>query len=132
MSAISPGSPAAGGLLDALRVIGATLNEMVRVRAALFSLELREEVERRKHMLVLAALGAALLHMALVLATLFVVAAFWDTHRMVAIGAMAAVYLACGVAALVRLRDGIAASPAPFAATLCELDQDLAQLRPRR
>jgi uncharacterized membrane protein YqjE len=124
--------PATGGLLDALRAMGATLHDLVRVRGSLFAVELREELERRKHMLVLAALGVALLHTAFLLLTLFVVVWFWDTHRVAAIGVMALVYLACGAGALLRLRAYAAASPLPFAATLSELDQDLSELRSPR
>ena len=129
MGARLPESPAPSGLLNSLRAIGATLNEIVRVRGALIGVELREEIERRKHMLVLAALGAVFLHMALLLVTLLVAVVFWDSYRVVAVGAMAALYLACGAAALIRLRVEVAASPAPFAASLRELDQDLAELR---
>lgn len=132
MGARPPGVAESSGLQDALRAAGATLNELLRVRAALFAVELREEIERRKHLLVLAVLGAVFIHMALVLFTLLVAVAFWDTHRIGAIGALAVLYLACGAAAFVRLRVGAAASPAPFAATLCELGQDLAQLRGAR
>src|SRR5688500_1590677 len=121
--------PASRGLLQALLALGATLNEALRIRGALFAVELREEVERRRQMLILAALGFALLHTALLVASLFFVAIFWDTHRLAAIGAMAAIYLACGAAVIVRLRRQAAASPAPFAATLGELEQDLAELR---
>ena len=117
------------GLLQSLLALGATLNEALRIRGALFAVELREEVERRRQMLILAALGFAFLHTALLVGSLFVVAIFWDTHRLAAIGAMAAVYLACGAAAIMRLRQKAAASPAPFAATLGELEQDLAQMR---
>lgn len=127
MSARPLGSPAAGGLLDALRALGATLNEAVRVRGALFAVELREEVERRKHRLILVALGVTCLHMALVLLTILVAAVFWDTYRIAALGAMAALYLGCAAAAFVRLRAEVAASPAPFAASLSELDRDLAE-----
>lgn len=130
MSVRPPGSPASDGLLDALSAIGRTLNETVRVRGALFGIELREEIERRKRMLVLAGLAAVFIHMALLLLTVLVAVLFWDTHRIGAIGAMAAAYLACGAAALIRLRVAVAKSPAPFAATLSELDQDLASLRP--
>src|SRR6187549_1089211 len=114
------------GLLDALRAMGGTLNEILHTRAALFSVELREELERRKRMLALAALGFAFLHTALLLATLLVTVLFWDTHRIAAIGAMTVLYLGCGAFAVKRLRDEAAASPAPFAATLGELEQDLA------
>ena len=129
MSVLAPGSPATGGLLDALRAIGRTLNEILRVRGALFAVELREEVERRTDMLILAALVFGFLHTALLLVTALAIVAFWDTHRIGAIAAMAALYLACGAAALLRLRHEAAANPAPFAASLGELDQDLGGLR---
>ena len=122
-------SPVAGGLLDALRAAGGTLNEIVRIRGALFAIELGEELERRKQMAVLSALAVALLHMALVLFTFLVIAAYWDTHRIEAIATMAVVYLVCGIAAFARLRFVVEASPAPFAASLGELSEDLAQLR---
>jgi uncharacterized membrane protein YqjE len=124
--------PVVRGLLDALRAIGATVNEIVRIRGALFAVELAEEIERRKHQAFLSALGAAFMHMALVLLSFLVVAVFWDTHRIGAIATLAVVYLACGIAAFVRLRLAVADSPAPFAASLRELDEDLAQLRPLR
>jgi uncharacterized membrane protein YqjE len=132
MSARPAGPPAAHGLLEALRAIGTTLGEIVRVRGALFGIELRDEVQRRKRMLVLAAAAAMLLHLALILATVFVAVAFWDTYRLSAIGAMAAFYLACGAGVLLRLRADAAASPAPFAATVGELERDFADFRTPR
>lgn len=119
-------------MLDALRAFGGTLAETACVRGALFAVELREQVERGRHVLLLAVLAIALLHMALVLATFLVAAVFWDTHRIAALGAMAAAYLGCGAAALVRLRVAVAANPAPFAASLGELQEDLAHLREPR
>lgn len=126
------GSPAPGGLLDALRAFGGTLAETACVRGALFTVELREQVERGRHMLLLVALAIVLLHTALVLATFLVAAVFWDTHRFAALGAMAAVYLGCGAAALGRLRGAVTANSAPFAASLGELHEDLAHLRESR
>ena len=127
-----PPEPPTRGLFDALRAIGGTLNEVVRVRGALFAIELAEEVERRKRLLVLAAVGAAFLHMALVLLSVLVAAVFWDTHRIAAIATMTIAYLACGTAALLRMRRESAAAPSPFAATLAELDRDLSGLRAPR
>jgi uncharacterized membrane protein YqjE len=129
---LAPAEPAARGLLDALRAIGSTLNEMVRVRGSLFAVELREEVQRRKEMLALAVVGVVCLHLALVLLTLLVAVVFWDTYRIAAIGAMTGIYLACGAIAFAKLRSRIAASPDPFAATLGELERDLADLGARR
>lgn len=129
MSVMPADAPASRGLLEALRAVGGTLNEIVRIRGALFAVELGEEVERRKQMLVLAALGVVFLHTAFLLVTFLVAVVFWDTYRVAAIGAMAVVYLACGAAAFIRLRARIAASPEPFAATRGELRRDLAQVR---
>ena len=122
-------TPAPRGLLDALRVMGGTLNEILQTRAALFSVELREEIERRKRMLALAALGFAFLHTAFLLATLLVTVLCWDTYRVAAIGAMIVLYLGCGAAVVRRLREEAEAGPSPFASTLGELEQDLAPIR---
>ena len=128
----SPGRAAAGGFGPALRALAGTLHDAVLVRGALLRVELREEFERRKHMLLLAALAFALLHMAFLLLSVLVVAAYWDTHRIGAIGGLLAFHLAFGLAVLARLRARVAASPAPLAATLGELGRDLAQLRAAR
>jgi len=129
MSAMPADGPAAPRLLEALRTFGTTLNEIVRVRGLLFALELREEVERRKQLVVLAAFGFAFLHTALLMTTLLVAVMFWDTHRVAAVAAMAIIYLACGAAAIARLRARIAANPDPFSATIHELQRDLADLQ---
>jgi len=126
---ISTPTAAGPGVLEALKAIGATLEDTVRLRGALFALELREELERRKSRLVLAVAAGVLLHMAFVLATALVVVALWDTHRVAAIAAMAALYLAGGGALLLFIRAKAAASPDPFAGTLRGLDCDAATLR---
>ena len=129
MSPLTSTPPATTGLLEALRAIGATLEETLRVRGALFALELREDLERRKSRLVLQVAAGVLLHTAFLLVTALVAALFWETHRVAAFAVMAAFYLAGAAALLLRLRAGAAASPDPFAATLRELGRDLAPLR---
>ena len=128
MSAGPAGQSAAGGLGQALRALGATLHEAVRVRGALLRVELGEEIERRKRTLLLAALAFAALHTAFLLLNALVVAAFWDTQRIGSIGALFAIDLLCGIALLARLRATVAASPAPFAASFAELDRDFAPM----
>jgi uncharacterized membrane protein YqjE len=122
-------APEPHGLIGALRSMGATVTEILQTRGALFAVELREEIERRKRMLALAAVGFAFLHTALLLATLLVAVVFWDTYRVAAIAAMTVLYLGCGIATLRRLTAQAESSPAPFAATLGELEQDLASVR---
>ena len=123
-------SPAvSGGIAGSLRAMVATLGELLRIRGALIGIELREEFERRRQLLVMAVLATAFLHMALLVLTALVAVAFWDTYRISALAVMGALYLACGVVVLVRLRVMAVASPPPFAASLDELQRDLAQLR---
>ena len=117
------------GLLDSIRALGRTAAEALHIRGELFAVELREELARRRVHLLLAAVAFGFLHTALLLATLLVAAAFWDTHRLAALGGMTLLYLACGLGAVLRLRQLIAEGPGPFAASLAELDQDLGRGR---
>ena len=120
---------ATGGLLESLRAMGRTAAEALHVRGELFAVELREELARRRMHLLLAALAFGFLHTALLLATLLVAVAFWDTHRIAALGGMTALYLACGIGVVLGLRHQIAASPRPFAASIAELGQDVGRGR---
>src|SRR5262249_12283889 len=87
---------AAGRPLASLRALGATLADAATTRIELAVVELREEGERRKALLVLGVAGGVFLGMGLLLATFFVVVLFWETHRLAAIGAMTLLYLAIG------------------------------------
>ena len=117
---------------DALRAIGGTLADIASVRLALASVELAEEIERRKRQVVLGALGLLLLYTALLLATSFVAALFWDTHRLTALAALAFVHFTCGAGALALVASRARSAPAPFAASRDELAHDIAAWRASR
>ncbi len=119
------------GPLDSLRALGATFLALVSTRAELVVVELREEAERKKEMLVLAGVAALFLALGLLLVAFFVVVVFWDTHRVVATAAVTLVYLGIGAGALARLRRKSRASPPPFEATLAELAKDLEMMKGR-
>jgi len=112
------------GLTASLRALGATLAELLAARAELAVVELRQEGERKKEMIALAAAGALFLALGLLVATLFIVVLFWDTHRLAAIGGVAIAYLALSGAAFGRLRRRAATNPPPFEATLREFAAD--------
>jgi uncharacterized membrane protein YqjE len=120
------------GPIPSLRALGATLLELVGTRGELALVELREEGERRKEMLGLALAGALFLGLGLLLAALFVVAVFWETYRLAAIGAVTFLYLGIAAAAFARLREKLRASPPAFEATLRELAADRELLRGHR
>lgn len=121
----SGGAPA----LASLRALGATLLDAIGTRAELAVVEMREQGERRTRWLVLAAVAGVFLALGLLLAALFVVALFWDTHRLAALGGVTLVYFGIAAVAFVRLRDELRASPPPFEATLRELAADRELLR---
>ncbi len=110
-----------------MRALAATLLDILGTRAQLALVELREEGERRKQMLVLAVAAGLFFTLALLLATLFVVVLFWDSHRLLAVGAATLVYVLAGAWALGVMRHRARTAPPPFEATLRELatDRDL-------
>ena len=115
------------GPVDSLRALGATVMELVAARAELAMVELREQGERRKEIVALAAVAGVFLALGMLLVTLFALALFWDTHRLEAIAGMAFLYLAIAAWAYWRMRVRIALAPQPFEATLREFaaDRDL-------
>lgn len=123
------GLPPPKGPLDSLRSMGSDLVALAETRLELALLELREEGERRKAIVVLAAVGGVFLTLALLLLAFLVVVAFWDTHRIAAIVGVTLLYAAVGLGALWRLRAAQASAPPAFEATLAELRKDVEALR---
>ena len=115
-----------GTLHGSVAALAATLAETLHVRARLFALEMREEMDWRRSNLMLALLAAMFLHAALLAGTALLVVLFWDTHRVTAIAAALLAYFALGLllAWVVRVRK--ARRPAPFRASLGELREDFA------
>jgi uncharacterized membrane protein YqjE len=119
----------AAGPLESARALGGTLVSLLRVRAELVAVELEEEVERRKRMLLLGFVALLFLAPSLLLAALLVVVYFWDTWRLSAIGGVTFLYAAVGAWAFLRFQDAVRNSPTPFGATLEEFRKDLSLLR---
>ena len=119
--------------------IGSTLSQLaanaialVRTRLELASVELQETTGRVKELLILAICGALLGIFTLLFASIFVIVCFWDTHPVAAVGGVTLFYLVLTLAVAIRLRQRVRGGPMPFAATLAELENDVASLRSRR
>lgn len=112
-----------------LRSLAASFVGLLRTRVELAIVELQEEGERKKGLLVLAATAGVFLMLGALLFAIFVVVCFWDTHRVLAAGGMTLLYLGIGAYSLMRLKARAAGSPPPFAATLEELKRDVDALR---
>jgi uncharacterized membrane protein YqjE len=109
--------------------IGATLLALLRTRVALVGVELREETRRVLGLLLLAGLALILAGAALVAFALFVAAAFWETHPLLALGGIVVVYAALAAVLLLRVQASLRDAPIPFEATVREMETDLSMLR---
>lgn len=121
-----------GRIGSALSEVAADAIALVRTRLELAGVELQETTGHAKELLILAICGALLGVFTLVFASMFVIVCFWDSHPLAAVGGVTLFYLAVTVAVLIRLRQRVRRGPTPFAATLAELQNDVASLRNRR
>lgn len=122
---------AAAGLGGALSQLTSSALAIVRTRLELATVEFAEERERAKEMLLLVLSTVLLCLFALLFASVFVIAYFWDSYRLTAVGAVTAFYVLLAGILFVRLRQRSREKHSPFAATLSQLDEDAALLRTR-
>lgn len=112
-------------LLASLRSLARSLVEVLRTRLELLSLDLEEARLRFLSLLLLGALAFLGLSLGLVVASFWLVAAFWDTsHRLLVLGLLTGFFLGGGALALLLLAWRARRGPKIFAATLEELRQD--------
>src|SRR5689334_4208371 len=118
----------AEGLLESIRNLAKTFVALVQTRIEIFASEIDEERARLAKIAVLAVIAAFCIGLAVVLLVLFVVVVFWDSNRLLAIGVIAGVLGAGGLAALLALRSAVRQRPKFLSATLAELRKDEKEL----
>jgi uncharacterized membrane protein YqjE len=126
-----PGSGRCGGLFDSVKVMAATLLAIAHTRLELFSTEIEEQRVWLSSMLVWTLVALFCAGVGIVLATLFVVIALWDTHRLLALGIPAILFLLGAALAWLMVLGKARAKPRPFAASLAELSEDHKELASR-
>jgi len=122
-------TPRSGGLSDAVLRLGGTALALLRTRLELATVEFEEERERATELLVLVLSGVLLALFALLFASIFVIAYFWEAYRLWAIAGVTLFYVALAALTFMRLQQRRRDKPPPFAATLAELGQDVSSLR---
>jgi uncharacterized membrane protein YqjE len=116
-------------ILAAAGRIMSTLVAMVGTRLELAAVEFQEDARRLLGYLAWSLLAAFLAAGSIMLAALFVILLFWDTYRLQAVAAMAAV-LAIGAGLVVMsVRSRLNSQTPLFAATLAELRNDVETMR---
>ncbi len=119
---------ASKGLLESLSALSATLVAMAHTRLDLLSVDLDEALEHATALLLLAVAGLFCCGVGVMLASILIVAAFWDTQRLLALGGLAAIFLAVATATMWLAVHKARAKPRLFAASMAELFKDRQQL----
>lgn len=125
----SPSKPREAGFFDSIRTLAGSVLDLLHVRIELFSVELQEAQERGKQLAVLAAGGALLLTLGLLLLTFFIIVLFWDSYRLLSIAIVTVLYLGGGAVCLWRAHNLMQNRPSPFGGSLREFVEDLKQLK---
>jgi len=106
----------------------AILVSMARTRLNLLAVEIMQEKSRVWLLLLLTALTLLFAFLALLTLSLFVIVAFWDDHRLLAIGCLFAFYVAATAVTLFLVRQKSKIGSKLFSGTLEELAKDSAAL----
>jgi len=119
------------GIVQSLRNLAATLVALLRTRFELLATELEEERIRLLQILFWAAGALFFFGVGILLLVVLIIAVFWDSYRITAIVALAAIFLAAGVGMAFGVRRRMNARPKLFSASLDELTKDRDHLTPR-
>jgi len=129
MSERTPGG--SKGLLESLTILAGTLVAIAHTRLELLSADMEEERAHFFSLLMLTLAALLCLGIGVVLATILLVVAFWDTHRLLALGALAGFFLVTGMAVWAFALHKARTKPRLFAASLSELFKDRQQVTSR-
>jgi uncharacterized membrane protein YqjE len=117
------------GLFGSIKNLAASLVAHLHTRLELFAIEFAEEKLRLTSLLFGAILALFFTFMTLVLAVLFVIAAYWDTpYRLHAVALLAMLFLAGAGIFGAMVRAKLKSRPRLFEASLAELYKDRQQL----
>ena len=111
-----------------MKVLAAALLAIAHTRLELLATDLEEQRVWLSSMLVWALVGLFCAGLGVVLATLFVVVALWDTHRLLALGIPAILFILGAALAWLVVLGKARAKPRLLAASLAELSKDHKEL----
>lgn len=116
------------GLLGSMRQLLATGVETLRVRLELLSTEVEQEKLRLFDAVLWAGLALLLLGMGLFFLCSLIVVLLWEQHRLLALGALAVLFLGAGFWVLQQARARLRAPGGLFATSVAELERDRTEL----
>lgn len=121
-------APESRGLFESLKTFSATLLALAHNHLQLLSTDLEEERVWLLSTLLSGLVALFCFGVGVVLATIWIVVAFWEGNRLLALGALTGLFLLAGAVALWRALHKLRVKPRLFAASLSELAKDRQQL----
>ena len=116
------------GLFTSVKTMLSTLLGMVHTRLALLANELEEDRLRLIKLMFYSLLLLFFFCLGVVLLTLLIIAVFWDTHRLLALGLATATCLCIASSLAVCVMCQIRRKPMLFYISLTELAKDIAAM----
>jgi len=123
------GSDATPGLFASMRSFWSVLLAILYTRLDLVTAELADEGVRLVKFVVSGLISVLCLHTAFFFAMLFILALFWDTHRLLVLGIIFGIYFVAGIGLLLVARSMILSRPKFLSQTIAELRRDAEGLR---
>ncbi|MBU2642255.1 MAG: phage holin family protein [Thiobacillus sp.] len=120
-----------GGLFESLKNLSVSLVGIVQTRLELLSVDIAEERVHQTALIVLALLALFCFGVGVVLLSILIVVAFWESHRLAALGGLAGIFLATGAGVVWFALHKIRTKPKLFQASLAELAKDRQHLKAR-
>jgi uncharacterized membrane protein YqjE len=119
---------ATGGLFDSLKTLTGSLVGIVHTRLELLSTDIAEERAHLTTLLVLGLVALFSLGVGVVLLAILIAVAFWESHRLAALGGLTAFFLIAGAGLVWFAMHKARTRPRLFEASLAELSKDRQQL----
>lgn len=117
-----------GGLFESLRALAGSVVSIAHTRLELLSADIAEERAHLTSLLVMGLVSLFFLGVGVVLLAILIVVAFWESHRLAALGGLTGLFLIAGAGlawlAMLKART----KPRLFEASLAELSKDRQQL----
>ena len=118
----------AGGLFESLKTLSVSLIGIVQTRLELLSTDIAEERAHLTTLLVLGLVALFCLGVGVVLLAILIAVAFWESHRLAALGGLTGFFLLAGAGLAWLAMHKARTRPRLFESSLAELSKDRQQL----
>ena len=129
MADSGPNAEHSPGLLASLQQLLSSLLGILQTRVEIIATEYEEERIRLRELVVFGVLTLFFFSIGLTLVTIFIIAFYWDTHRLEVLGFVSVLYLVLSAVTGICLYRRLKSRPRIFATTVSELAKDREKLR---